>query len=170
MIACDLIVIPFSLSRSMLSRTCSFIFDFGTAPVSSSSRSASVDFPWSICAMMQKLRTRSREVDMRSEAHAVGEGDRGLGGRDARSRPEETLLLSEVGVERGEMRIHVGIGHREEMDGDAPPDPADLPVAMDIGLQDRGILAGGVADRFGVDRGLLRVVLQLELVQGQGDQ
>jgi hypothetical protein len=29
---------------------------FSTAPVSSRNRSASVDFPWSMCAMIEKLR------------------------------------------------------------------------------------------------------------------
>ena len=52
---CNLIVIPLSLSRSMLSRNCSFISLFCTVPVSSSSLSASVDLPWSMCAMMQKF-------------------------------------------------------------------------------------------------------------------
>lgn len=33
-----------------------------TFPVSSSSRSASVDFPWSMCAMMPKFRMRSSPI------------------------------------------------------------------------------------------------------------
>lgn len=52
---CNLIVIPLSLSRSMLSRNCCFISLFCTVPVISRSLSASVDFPWSMCAMMQKF-------------------------------------------------------------------------------------------------------------------
>ena len=52
---CSLIVMPLSLSKSMLSRNCSFISRFSTVPVIWSSLSAKVDFPWSICAMMQKF-------------------------------------------------------------------------------------------------------------------
>ena len=40
----------------MLSNTCSCISRFVKTPVSSISLSASVDFPWSICAIIQKLR------------------------------------------------------------------------------------------------------------------
>lgn len=52
---CSLIVMPLSLSKSMLSRNCSFISRFCTVPVLWSSLSAKVDFPWSMCAMMQKF-------------------------------------------------------------------------------------------------------------------
>src|SRR5712692_2462298 len=51
-----LMVIPRSRSRSIESSTCALISRWESAPVSSSSRSASVDFPWSMCAIMQKLR------------------------------------------------------------------------------------------------------------------
>jgi len=40
----------------MESSTCSCISRFDNAPVISSKRSASVDLPWSMCAMIQKLR------------------------------------------------------------------------------------------------------------------
>src|SRR5437016_2896102 len=49
-------VMPRSRSRSMESRTCSCISRCESAPVISSKRSASVDLPWSMCAMMQKFR------------------------------------------------------------------------------------------------------------------
>ncbi len=49
-------VMPRSRSRSMESRTCSCISRCESAPVISRRRSASVDLPWSICAMMQKFR------------------------------------------------------------------------------------------------------------------
>src|SRR3989338_2136406 len=52
----SLIVIPFSRSRSMESRICSCILRFSTVPVISSMRSESVDLPWSMWAMIQKLR------------------------------------------------------------------------------------------------------------------
>ena len=53
-----LMVIPRSRSRSIESSTCScpLISRDVNAPVDSINRSASVDFPWSMCAMMQKLR------------------------------------------------------------------------------------------------------------------
>src|SRR6202158_1551077 len=51
-----LMVMPRSRSRSMESRTCSCISRWVSAPVISSKRSASVDLPWSMCAMMQKFR------------------------------------------------------------------------------------------------------------------
>src|SRR6266851_4881438 len=51
-----LMVMPRSRSRSMESRTCSCISRCVSAPVISRRRSASVDLPWSMCAMMQKFR------------------------------------------------------------------------------------------------------------------
>src|SRR6266508_2221314 len=57
--ACSLIVMPRSRSRSMVSRTWSCISRWLMAPVRSSRRSASVDLPWSMWAMMQKFRTRA---------------------------------------------------------------------------------------------------------------
>src|SRR5262249_46374803 len=43
-------------SRSMSSRNCDDISRFDTVPVRSSRRSARVDLPWSMCAMIEKLR------------------------------------------------------------------------------------------------------------------
>src|SRR5579875_3510607 len=51
-----LIVMPRSRSRSMASSTCACISRAVSAPVISSRRSESVDLPWSICAMIAKLR------------------------------------------------------------------------------------------------------------------
>ena len=50
------IVIPFSRSSSIESSSCAFISRFSTVPVSSIILSAIVDFPWSICAIIQKFR------------------------------------------------------------------------------------------------------------------
>ena len=61
--ACALIVIPRSRSSSIESRSCSRISRSETAPVSSRMRSASVDLPWSMCAMIAKLRMRSCCID-----------------------------------------------------------------------------------------------------------
>src|ERR1041384_4895382 len=49
-------VMPRSRSRSMVSRTWSRIWRRSSVPVASMSRSARVDLPWSMWAMMQKLR------------------------------------------------------------------------------------------------------------------
>src|SRR6266478_7163409 len=49
-------VMPRSRSSSMSSRNCADISRAETAPVASRIRSASVDFPWSIWAMIEKLR------------------------------------------------------------------------------------------------------------------
>src|SRR3954454_20025096 len=99
-------VIPFSRSRSMLSRTCSFILPRGIVLVISSRRSASVDLPWSMCAMMQKFRTSERGIMGGLEKHPAGEGKaRRLAHVDGGFR------WSEIGVEGGEMGVHVGVHH-----------------------------------------------------------
>ena len=54
--ACALIVIPRSRSRSIESSTCARIARGSTVFVISRMRSASVDFPWSMWAMIEKLR------------------------------------------------------------------------------------------------------------------
>ena len=51
-----LIVMPRSRSMSIRSRYCARALRSSTTPVSCSIRSASVDLPWSMWAMMQKLR------------------------------------------------------------------------------------------------------------------
>ena len=51
-----LMVMPRSRSRSMASSTWACISRAVSEPVSSSSRSESVDLPWSMCAMIAKLR------------------------------------------------------------------------------------------------------------------
>ncbi|OQB89143.1 MAG: hypothetical protein BWX83_01215 [Candidatus Cloacimonetes bacterium ADurb.Bin117] len=51
-------VMPFSRSRSILSSNCA-TSTLPTTLVLSRKRSARVDFPWSMCAMMQKLRIYS---------------------------------------------------------------------------------------------------------------
>ena len=54
--AWDLIVIPRSRSMSIRSRYCARAARSSTTPVSCSIRSARVDLPWSMWAMMQKFR------------------------------------------------------------------------------------------------------------------
>src|SRR5205823_9789966 len=60
--AWDLMVMPRSRSMSIRSRYCARAERASTTPVSCSIRSASVDLPWSMCAMMQKFRMRCGEV------------------------------------------------------------------------------------------------------------
>src|SRR3990167_9062026 len=55
-------VIPRSRSRSMASSTCSRISREDNPPVISMMRSASVDLPWSIWAIIQKFRRRSKGI------------------------------------------------------------------------------------------------------------
>ena len=57
-------VIPRSRSMSMLSSTCALplISRSVSPPVAWISRSASVDLPWSMWAMIEKLRMRSMDV------------------------------------------------------------------------------------------------------------
>src|SRR5437773_413680 len=58
---------PFSRSRSIESRTWLVIWRASIVWVSSRSRSARVDFPWSMWAMMLKLRSRSWGMATRRE-------------------------------------------------------------------------------------------------------
>src|SRR5213075_1365548 len=57
--ACALMVIPRSRSSSIESSSCGLCLRGSTAPVTSRMRSASVDFPWSMWAMIEKLRMLS---------------------------------------------------------------------------------------------------------------
>ena len=57
-----LMVMPRSRSMSIRSRYCARIVRSSTTPVSCSIRSASVDLPWSMWAMMQKLRISAGSV------------------------------------------------------------------------------------------------------------
>ena len=60
--ACDLMVMPRSRSMSILSRYWARIERSSTTPVNCSMRSARVDLPWSMWAMMQKLRITAGSV------------------------------------------------------------------------------------------------------------
>src|SRR6185369_8736203 len=86
-------VMPRSRSSSMSSRNCADISRAETAPVRSRSRSASVDFPWSMCAMIEKLRMRSvsRASGLPGARPEPLDGaPEALGERDART-PSEPL-------------------------------------------------------------------------------
>src|SRR5262245_59146031 len=70
-------VMPRSRSMSMESSTCSTISRSARPPVDWINRSASVDLPWSICAMIAKLRMFSMAAFMaRGLAPVFGSGNR----------------------------------------------------------------------------------------------
>src|SRR5579862_1186696 len=75
---------PRSRSRSMLSMNCARRSRSVSAPVASSRRSASVDLPWSMCAMIEKLRIRCVGVDI--EGRAGGRGSSSYRARDLSSK------------------------------------------------------------------------------------
>ncbi len=72
--ACALIVMPRSRSRSIESRSCARISRAETASVTSRMRSASVDLPWSMCAMIEKLRMRPWSIPSAMVLRAVVRG------------------------------------------------------------------------------------------------
>src|SRR5687768_16952409 len=65
---------PRSRSMSILSRYCARICRASTTPVSWSIRSARVDLPWSMWAMMQKLRITAGSVVGTSHCHLLQAG------------------------------------------------------------------------------------------------
>ncbi len=62
--ACALIVMPRSRSSSMESSSWSRMSRPETVLVTSRMRSASVDLPWSMCAMIEKLRMRDWSIGL----------------------------------------------------------------------------------------------------------
>src|SRR5262245_47631979 len=85
-IGCDLIVIPRSRSRSMASSSWSCDSRIWIVPVNSSKRSDSVVLPWSIWAMIQKLRVVS--MDELGTVLAVREKVADYGGQAPFGQPE----------------------------------------------------------------------------------
>jgi hypothetical protein len=63
-------VMPRSRSMSIRSRYCARMAGSSTTPVSCSIRSARVDLPWSMWAMMQKLRMQLRRRGVRLQRGA----------------------------------------------------------------------------------------------------
>src|SRR5262249_6634815 len=130
---------------SMESSTCSTISRSASAPVSWISRSASVDLPWSICAMIEKLRMLSMAAFMaRGLALASGHGKQARQSRRAGSLRGDALL----GEERLERDRLAGLGH------DRVARRHRLPVRA-VGIERLGdhhqIVAGlAVVERIGV--------------------
>src|SRR5438105_1921583 len=109
-----LIVMPFSRSRSMESSTCSAISRALRVCVRSSKRSARVDLPWSMCAIMQKLRMNCWFMPRQ---HSITGADTlvrdTLAGDDpGRRHPHQQLTVDGVtlAVRLGEVRAHVPSG------------------------------------------------------------
>src|SRR6478609_250785 len=93
-----LIVIPRSRSMSMRSRYCARMSRSATTPVSCSIRSASVDLPWSIWAMMQKFRICAGAVKVLSAKLLMGiswwTGEYALPGYRARAVATQSRALA----------------------------------------------------------------------------
>src|ERR1700686_5938444 len=77
-----LMVMPRSRSRSIESRTWACISRMASDPVSSSNRAASVDFPWSICAIIAKFRMREASIEV-LRFYRRGKCDAGAPAREA---------------------------------------------------------------------------------------
>ena len=82
-----LMVMPRSRSMSIRSRYCARAARSSTTPVSCSIRSASVDLPWSMCAMMQKFRMIAGSVAPGTGAEAFRDTDCFPDGDDSSERP-----------------------------------------------------------------------------------
>src|ERR1700692_4819971 len=98
-----LIVMPRSRSRSMESSTCSCISRDESAPVISSKRSARVDLPWSMCAMIQKLRMNCGSMDVHNRqelSHA----------RDLRRTQRQTAPCNHSVCHNWGRRVRLGVG------------------------------------------------------------
>src|SRR4051794_38546189 len=146
-------VMPRSRSSSIESSSCGRCLRGSTAPVTSRMRSASVDFPWSMWAMIEKFRMLSagartlpmlgapqsaaeeppdlpRLVDLESE-HA-GDVD-GRAGQDPRAETHD--LGDERAPERVVEQVPHAVAHpgeRRARDQDADEDGSDLPALHSV--------------------------------------
>ena len=83
----SLMVMPRSLSRSMVSRYWARISRGSTAPQSSSIRSARVDLPWSMWAMIDVLRNRERSMSPQTVPADVGSSATARAARNGQASP-----------------------------------------------------------------------------------
>src|SRR6185369_439120 len=134
-------VMPRSRSRSMESSTCASISRDVRPPVRSMMRSASVDLPWSMWAMMEKLRMWSMSLPRNIKGHA-----------------DVPFCIAAILLHPGEARIHC-LGVQEVV--------ADLefPIEEDRNLVAPFVLQAGVA--VDIDHLDLEVITALELLQGR---
>src|SRR3954462_4723027 len=152
-----LIVMPRSRSMSMRSRYCARICRASTTSVSCNIRSARVDLPWSIWAMMQKLRMLAGAVDPGRMAPIGGTvvRSRGVGGQAWRRRRITPALLSSH-ADRQRLADRVAFGrqrlHRQRRRALGAVRPYGV-AAGPLGLVQRDvggvhqILAGGGVQR-----------------------
>src|SRR5262245_64753003 len=131
-------VMPRSRSRSMLSRNWALRSRSVSAPVASSSRSASVDLPWSMWAMIEKLRMRLVGVGMNVRGGRQRQRDQFVllaAGRDRqRKLPGEIVSFL---VEHEIDPLTNVFGHR---DGRLGIEKLDLLVLLGRGVGGRGVL------------------------------
>src|SRR5436309_12853333 len=106
-------VMPRSRSRSMESSTCARMSRDSTVCVISRMRSASVDFPWSMWAMIEKLRMRAWSA-MRT-LRLGADAEEALQRRDAARREAGGL----VGLADLQPQHRAGVGQRAERDAAA---------------------------------------------------
>src|ERR671920_1043808 len=100
--AWDLMVMPRSRSMSIRSRYWARIARESTTPVSWSIRSARVDLPWSMWAMMQKLRITAGSVVGTSHCHLLQAGHLDRHAERVRAPAgEQPLQRRHVGVVAG---------------------------------------------------------------------
>src|SRR5579863_4626724 len=121
---CALIVIPRSRSMSILSRNCARISRSERAPVISRMRSASVDLPWSMCAMIEKLRMKERAVGI------LNRGPPGPSASCLRCASARCMLdgrfassgaIASVRALRGQLSVERGLWHgRVRCEGQLP--------------------------------------------------
>src|SRR5688500_7218772 len=171
---CDLIVMPFSRSRSMASRTWAFMSFDETVCVISSSRSARVDLPWSMWAMMQKFRVRdggmrlkagwSSSLSMAARARKrQAQPDLDVGpAADAAFRVVLVIdpgVRAEVRVELEQVRVDVRVEHGQGDRRGRHPGPGGA------ALEGRVVLGAGEC-RLGFIAGGDRRLLALERVLG----
>src|SRR6187401_2765196 len=116
-----LMVMPRSRSMSIRSRYCARIVRSSTTPVACSIRSASVDLPWSMCAMMQKLRITDGSVRCGTCADLSADGTGGTqdpmlarttGGRAILPRAANALAGLATDRDDREMTTPVAAGTR----------------------------------------------------------
>ena len=128
-----LMVTPFSRSKSIESRICSVVSRSGTVPVRCRKRSARVDLPWSIWAIMQKLRMWAVGdwSGMGGSAFPVGEGrSRMHGEKPIRDRLDTLTSIAEPGLPAGsgEKGVEsVGLPRRRRAGARVPGDSSGHP-------------------------------------------
>ena len=132
--ACALMVMPRSRSSSIESSTCSRISRSDTVRVSCRMRSASVDLPWSMCAMIEKLRMRESAT-----GEAVSARVQAVACRNGGDRAQHLL----DGQEHARV---AGVGHGQRL-----PAPGNVAVGQ-RGHSPRGPRARGQDTAPGTDR------------------